>query len=123
MPNGSNLNITVSLVDVGGTKKVQADPATATRGSTPLLIWVPATTDFEITFIGFNDPVGDGKDIAQPQKVGATRNWSAFDKNQTAKVWEYSIFAISNGIVYSSDPQIVNEGQGGLGGDEPGGGG
>lgn len=123
MPNGSNLPIPVSLVDVGGTKKVQAPNTPVGKNTTPVLLWVPQSEDFEIYFIGFNDPVGPGKDISEPQQQGSTRNWFANDLNRTAKVWPYTIYAISAGVIYSSDPEIVNEGVGGMEDEEPGQGG
>ncbi|MGD2116261.1 MAG: hypothetical protein PVG07_14495 [Acidobacteriota bacterium] len=116
-------DVLIQVTFDAATNKIKADPedATAKLNLAPPLVWQPAT-GLTIRYIGFAKPVGDDRAIDTPMPKRPNNPgvpWVALDRNPEAETFEYTIYAEKDGVVYSSDPRIVNEGQGGVD-DEPG---
>lgn len=101
-------------------KKVMVDPpqAQVPEGQSGELIWTVNSELLNIEYIGFNSPVGPGNQIQDLREEEGTTlsTWKAHDNNSARGLLSYSIFVRVGDQVYSSDPQIVNEGP--PGGDE-----
>lgn len=103
--------IAVSLVN----QKVQvSDPSLKVKfGQNPTIAWEASEGDgLAIAFIGFERQVGQGSPLTIPTRQSSKR-WTAVDNNQNASgqddVFRYQIWASAGGVMYSSDPEIVNE--------------
>jgi len=99
--------------------KVMVDPpqVKVPEGETGELIWTASPETVTIEYIGFASPVGPGNQIQDLRpEAGPVSTWKATDNNSAKGLLTYFVFAKAGGQVFSSDPQIVNEGP--PGGDE-----
>jgi len=83
-----------------------------TTGETTVT-WKPKN-GVDIAFVGFTDPVGTGRPIGKPTKDGSTGEWSASDLNdlslgQFSTYFKYTVWVEVDGVIYSKDPEIVND--------------
>lgn len=112
----SHHKIDVSLES--GKVKAAPNDAVIEKGTTTTLKWDPSD-DLKIRFIGFAEPVGPDKAIDPPKSQSSNAPgipWIAVDRNPRYEIFDYTIYVEKDGVVYSSDPRIVNEGQGDAGG-------
>lgn len=77
------------------------------------LVWKPKN-GIDIAFIGFTDPVGQGRPLGAPTKDQSTGQWSAADENDLAigqfpVYFKYTVWVEVDGVVFSKDPEIVND--------------
>lgn len=101
--------------------KIQPSLAPVSQNEEPTLRWIPQN-GLTIEYVGFAAPVGPDEqiEVPHPDPNNGTQ-WIAHDRNDIPALFSYSVFAkTASGVVISSDPQIENEGKGGMEVEPPG---
>lgn len=114
-------DLIVSFAD--GVVSVDQPTLTIDFGVTALIKWIPEPgADWVLKMVVFTRPIGAGTPIAFPQPgPGGTIVTTDVNENTSGApdTFKYLVFVEQDGRLYPSpDPQIVNDPEGGMGGED-----